>query len=578
MKQLTTHGIPKIKKWVPITAAITNILLVSALLFWRGTGTIQVFGTEINRYTPFLNLVDSEITGFNDLSELLEYFPFLLRVDLGSYPLTCTELHQLQDAHPKARFHCETFVNLFGKSYATTLQTLDFSDVRLSQSQVLKKDLALFPQLQSVVLGENTIPLQERTDLQFLYPSVDFDAVATINLCGTAFPETAEDIRLRVTQLNGTELLENLRYFPNLKRISCHTAAIPLEECKQISETYPNVEVSIAGTFEMYGKEFRDDTRYIDLTDVTLDSHLIENLHTFVHPDKVDLHGQELTLEQKTALAEAYPNTVFGWKIVVAGVEADSFENELILDKHKITDLNEVNDSLIYLPQLKTLSMCDCGLSNEVMADFRSQHPNLEVIWRVYLGKWTLKTNAVAFSVQIFKYDYRRMTSKDIEVLKYCPNLQALDIGHQAITDLSVIGDYLPNLRILILADNSVCDLTPLSKLEHLHYLELFVNRVTDLTPLASCKELVDLNISYNYGLRDVTALMNLPMLERLWLEHTSISNASFKQLRETYPDTKVVSYGTGSVDQGWRTHERYYAMQDSYHHDYLSDSFAKYG
>ena len=73
----------------------------------------------------------------------------------------------------------------------------------------------------------------------------------------------------------------------------------------------------------------------------------------------------------------------------------------------------------------------------------------------------------------IYDYDYVRLTSADIEVLKYCTDLQALDLGHQAITDISVIGDYLTQLRILILVDNKVNDLTPLSKLKHLHYLEL---------------------------------------------------------------------------------------------------------
>ena len=64
------------------------------------------------------------------------------------------------------------------------------------------------------------------------------------------------------------------------------------------------------------------------------------------------------------------------------------------------------------------------------------------------------------------------MTSKDIQVLKYCTDLQALDLGHQRITDLSVIGNYLKDLRILILADNKVSDVSPLANLKHLHYLQ----------------------------------------------------------------------------------------------------------
>ena len=144
-------------------------------------------------------------------------------------------------------------------------------------------------------------------------------------------------------------------------------------------------------------------------------------------------------------------------------------------------------------------------------------------------------------------------------------------------TDLSVIGEYLTELRVLILADNKITDLSPLANLKHLHYLEFFVNRVTDLSPLAECRELVDLNISYNYGIYDITPLLDLPLLERLWLESCPISDAKVDILREKYPNSKIVKYGKGSVDQGWRTHERYYNMIDMFHRDFLSWSFIKY-
>ena len=47
--------------------------------------------------------------------------------------------------------------------------------------------------------------------------------------------------------------------------------------------------------------------------------------------------------------------------------------------------------------------------------------------------------------------------------------------------------------------------------------------------------------------------------------------------LTETYPDAKVGTVGEGSVDQGWRTHQRYYAMRDMWINNYISDSFSKY-
>ena len=65
----------------------------------------------------------------------------------------------------------------------------------------------------------------------------------------------------------------------------------------------------------------------------------------------------------------------------------------------------------------------------------------------------------------------------------------------------SIIGEYLTELRVLILADNCIWDISPLSNLKHLHYLELFLNRIYDLSPLRDLHELVDVNISYNGGI-----------------------------------------------------------------------------
>ena len=89
-------------------------------------------------------------------------------------------------------------------------------------------------------------------------------------------------------------------------------------------------------------------------------------------------------------------------------------------------------------------------------------------------------------------------------------------MGHNAIDDLSFLYD-LPELRILIVADNYITDLTPIASLKHLQYLEVFTNNITDLSPLSGLTELLDLNICYN-KIRDVTPLFPLKQLERLWL------------------------------------------------------------
>ena len=194
------------------------------------------------------------------------------------------------------------------------------------------------------------------------------------------------------------------------------------------------------------------------------------------------------------------------------------------------------------------------------------------------MGVWSIKTDVTSFSVLISNFPYVRLKSSDIEVLKYCTKLQALDIGHQAITDVSIIGEYLKDLRILILSDNHVADITPLKELKHLHYLELFINPLTDISPLKDLKELVDVNFCYCRGISDFSTLNDLPNLERIWLVATRVSNNEINDLNYYHPNAQIVNTGSGSTNSGWRTHERYYEMIKMYHYPYyLSESFTKY-
>lgn len=246
--------------------------------------------------------------------------------------------------------------------------------------------------------------------------------------------------------------------------------------------------------------------------------------------------------------------------------------------KMKNEDLPALKELAAKFPNLQKIVLCDCGLSNETLAAFQNEMNGVRVVWRVKLGtQWSLRTDAVAFSVLIMNYKHVRMTSKDLEVLKYCPDLLALDLGHQALTDLSKIPEYLPDLRLLIIADNQVSDLSPLANLKHLHYLEIFVNRVKDLSPLAGLRELVDVNISYN-PISDITPLLNSPMMQRIWLESTKVSQSGVDQLRAAYPNAKVVNIGKGSVDQGWRYgNARYEQMMNMWFNNYYGSEFQKY-
>ena len=403
--------------------------------------------------------------------------------------------------------------------------------------------------------------------------------VGEVEIFGHTVQADAVEITFSGNEIPGiSELSANLKLLTKLEKVDLGSFHMFEEEMRSLSDEFPGVTFEYIPYVSVAGRVLPNDVESLDLSGSPVTDDLTNLLKAFPLLKSINLHDTGMRREQLLELKSTYPDLIVKADVELAGELFSTESEELDLNSREIRNPDEFMESLMLFNRLSKVEMCDCGLSNEELAAIRDTYPDTKFVWRIHLGKWSLRTDAVAFSVLITKFNYQRMTSEDIEVLKYCTDLRALDLGHQAITDISVIGEYLTDLRVLILADNKITDLSPLANLPHLHYLEFFMNRVKDLTPLAQCRELVDLNISYNPGLSDITPLLDLPILERLWMVSVAVSRADTALLRKTYPDVTLVNTGYGSTGSGWRTHNRYFAMIDMYHkQDYISEEFSKY-
>ena len=264
-------------------------------------------------------------------------------------------------------------------------------------------------------------------------------------------------------------------------------------------------------------------------------------------------------------------------KIKYDNVILDLTTEEMAITNATITDKEHFDTLLSYLPSGSKMYLADCNYTNDELAALREKHTRITLAWKLYLGeKWTLRTDDEAFSVMIYNYNYTRMTSENIRVLEYTTNLKALDIGHQAVTDLTSIGK-LTELRVLILADNKVSDLTPLSNLKKLEYLELFVNRISDLSPISECTSLIDLNFGWNRSITDISCIYNLDKIERLWLPTTGVASSKRDDIKAAFPNAKIIFEDVDSVSSGWRTHPRYKPMRAMFTNNKYDENFANY-
>ena len=231
-------------------------------------------------------------------------------------------------------------------------------------------------------------------------------------------------------------------------------------------------------------------------------------------------------------------------------------------------DMDEVLDSL---PNLEKIKMIDCGLNNAEYAALQDRHPDVKIVWEVDLTYWKLRTDAVGFTTFNSADQGWGMTNEEAYYLRYCTDLVSLDIGHNFVSDFSFL-QYMPNMKVLILADNKnidpkydtyyASDYSWLKYCPKLRYVELFINDCSDYSFLQYCKEIEDFNICYSDA-ADIEYLKDMPKLERLWMEYTFIPYEQYEELTKIYPDATIVYYGAGSVDQGWREGDHYWAMRN---------------
>ena len=214
---------------------------------------------------------------------------------------------------------------------------------------------------------------------------------------------------------------------------------------------------------------------------------------------------------------------------------------------------------IAFMPNLKKITAkWHAELNNDKMIPLVEKYPEVTFVWALRINKYKIYTDVTAFSTMSTDSDARYLKSRDCELFRYLPNLRALDLGHQDITDISFVR-YMPELRILILADNNIKDITPIGELKHLEYLELFMNYyITDLSPLANCTELKDLNLSY-LKFTSLQPLEACTKLERLWDAGAKVSAEEREAFRASHPDCEVLFRPRGSSTYGtWRSHPRY--------------------
>ena len=365
-----------------------------------------------------------------------------------------------------------------------------------------------------------------------------------------------EDTRELTVETLTEEDLAMLEYFPNLRRIRAENCT-DYEILSRIRTMRPELQVYYR--IVLGGRSFSR-----EITQLTLSGEYWEEMLRLI-PYFENLESVTLTdcwgnLEAARALRKAFPDLDVTWRFSFKGLALDEFTEKLDLTGIPMT-VEETEKLLDHLPNLTYVDMTDCGISNEDMDAMNLRHENVQIVWTVNLGRWFRIRTDVTWFMPVQCDFYPR--GNDLENLKYCHDIVAMDLGHMEITNCNFVA-YMPKLKYLIIADTKIKDLTPLTGLKELIYLEIFLTQVTDCTPLLTLTNLEDLNMCYTGCDPEIIAQMT--WLKNLWWTNCWRQDLLTKSLTNTHMEF----YTHSSTGKGWRELPNYYAQRDIFGMDYM--------
>ncbi len=275
----------------------------------------------------------------------------------------------------------------------------------------------------------------------------------------------------------------------------------------------------------------------------------------------VRLVDDNVDLEAAYQFRAAHDNLHVYYDFTLCGVAVSADSTVVDLTGVFLESITPIEESLKYFNNLRKLILVDCGLGNDVLCPLSDRNPDVHFIWNMRINQYiTVRTDITYFMP--FQFG-SQLTNREVQLLKYCRDLVCVDLGHIKISDVSFLA-YTPHIKYLMLCDSYVKDISVISGLEELVFLELFMSQVSDYSPLLSCKNLRDLNICYAPP-ASTEALEQMTWLDNLWIKGY-YDEAGIQRLQSSLPNTRIVLSNweyVGSTEEGWRELQNYYDMRD---------------
>lgn len=388
--------------------------------------------------------------------------------------------------------------------------------------------------------------------LQEAYPNVRVLCHMTVD--GKEYTQDTTEVTLTHLTDAEVDMLGNLTQLRSVHAEGC----TDYDQLLRLQELHP--ECAITYTVSIQGEEHPESTQSLSCDRVSSVDELTAKLKYL--PKLESVHIGEPTADARSllTLAETYPDLAITWNKTAMGVTHASQDTQIDFSGASVSDLAQVEAAMEYFPNAEKVFLGDCGLDNEAIAQFREEkRSEYKVVWQVDVCGAMISTDETYFMP--VKYNIK-VKNNQLGNLVYCEDMLCVDLGHKIVTDLSWLSG-MPHLKYLIVAHNTLRDLTPIGQLKELIYLEVWDTWATDYTALYGCTALEDLNVSRPYLNVDLKQFGEMPWLKNLWLNQNGATAEEKAYLAEKLPDTHICYDGYSPTAGGWRELQNYYDMRD---------------
>ncbi len=393
----------------------------------------------------------------------------------------------------------------------------------------------------SIDIRDNDIPAEQIVELISSFPSCDI--LWSVDINGRTYENTASEVSTKGIRIEDIPLLA---CFDSLEYIDARgTDAEALAAILQLDlKSRIDWDITVGGT------TYTPDTTEI----VTGDAADAEIRSLTLLPELKSVDARGCTAYDALLYAsEQLPECQFLWTVSINGMDIENTAETINFNRASVTDIEQLDSefkNLRYLPALKEVDMCGCGVPNEQMAAWRDQYPESKFVWEISFGNkrksWTVRTDIIVFS-SLLSADDETLKLGDEELYRdlflYCTDLQLLDLGHNKIKDISLITN-LKKLQCVILMDNPIKDLSYLAELPDLRYAELNKTKIKDLEFVRSCSKLEHLDVSFITAITDLSPVYESKSIKYLILYGTKVPKADVLAYAESHPDCVVSRFG----------------------------------